>query len=144
MKTTFRAFCALGVLGVSVWLPLPGAAQETTKSRPDADPTRVVHVDAAAAAQLVADKKVAVLDIRTPKEFAAGHIAGATNVDFYASDFEQRLSELDKRRTWLVHCASGGRSTKSLASLQKLKFPSVVHLDGGFNAWKKAGEPVVK
>ncbi len=85
-----------------------------------------------------------MLDIRTPKELAAGHIAGATNVDFYAADFEQRLGELDKHLTWLVHCAFGGRSTKSLASLLKLQLPSVVHLNGGFNAWKKAGEPVAK
>ncbi len=104
----------------------------------------VAHVDAAGAAKLLADKKVLVLDIRTPKEFAGGHIAGATNLDFYAADFESRLGQLDKSKTYLVHCAVGGRSTKSLAQFKKLGFQSVVHLDGGFKAWQKAGKPVEK
>jgi len=110
----------------------------------DAQGTTVTHADAAGAGKLIADKKVVVLDIRTPKEYAAGHIAGATNIDFNASDFEKRLVQLDKSKTYLVHCASGGRSTKSLAQFKKLQFQSVVHLDGGIKAWQKAGQPVEK
>ncbi len=110
----------------------------------DASATAITHVDAAGAGKLVAEKKVVVLDIRTPKEYAAGHIAGAINLDFYAGDFEQRLGQLDKSKAYLVHCAVGGRSTKSLTRFQKLQFQSVAHLDGGFKAWVKAGLPVEK
>ena len=49
-----------------------------------------------------------------------------------------------KSKTYLVHCAVGGRSTKSLAQFQKLQFQSVAHLDGGIKAWQKAGQPVEK
>lgn len=101
------------------------------------------HVDAQGADKLLKDEKgVVILDIRTPKEFAAGRIKGAQNIDFYAEDFAKKLAGLDKGRTYLVHCASGGRSTKSLEQFQKLGFKSVYHLDGGFKGWEKAGKPV--
>lgn len=105
----------------------------------------IQHVDAADGEKLLGERKdVVVLDIRTAKEFAAGHIAAARNLDFYAADFEKRLGELDRTKTYLVHCASGGRSGRSLEAFKKLRFESVYHLDGGFNAWQRAGKPVQK
>lgn len=103
----------------------------------------VQHVDAAGGEKLLAEKKdVVVLDIRTPKEFASGRIPKAVNVDFYAADFEKKLGQLERGKTYLVHCASGGRSGRSLEVFKKLEFPSVYHLDGGFNAWQRAGKAV--
>jgi phage shock protein E len=118
-------------------------AQDKPKST-EAGKTSVSNVDANGADKLIKEKKAVVLDIRTPDEFSGGHIAGAVNIDFYAKDFDKKLGELDKSKTYLVHCASGGRSTKSLDKFQHLKFQSVVHLDGGFKAWEKAGKPVAK
>lgn len=105
----------------------------------------IKHVDAAGGEKLLGENKsTVVLDIRTAKEFATGHITAARNLDFYAADFEKQLAELDRTKTYLVHCASGGRSGRSLEAFQKLKFESVYHLDGGFNAWQRAGKPVEK
>jgi rhodanese-related sulfurtransferase len=104
----------------------------------------IQHVDAKQAQKLVADKKVVVLDIRTPGEFNKGRIAGAKNIDFQAPDFEQRIEGLDKSKNYLVHCASGGRSTHSLPVFKKHEFQSVYHLDGGIKAWEKAGLPLEK
>lgn len=105
----------------------------------------VKHADAAAAAKLLKeDPNVIVLDIRTPKEFGEGHLKGAKNVDFNAADFEANLKKLATDKTYLVNCASGGRSTKSLELFKRLGFKSVVHLDGGFKGWEKAGQPVEK
>lgn len=102
------------------------------------------HVDAAGAARLLAGGGVVVLDVRTPREFAAGHIAGARLIDFNASNFEQQLAQLDRKQKYLVHCAVGGRSGKSLSTFRKLGFEQVVHLDGGMKAWQAAGQPVTK
>ena len=111
---------------------------------PEEDPS-IKHMDAkAAAALLKKDPTVIVLDIRRPSEYEDGHIAKAKNIDFYADDFEGKLSNLDKSKTYLVHCAVGGRSTRSLATFKKLGFKSVVHLDGGFKGWAKDGLPVEK
>jgi phage shock protein E len=104
----------------------------------------VNHVNAKQAQKLVEEKKVIVLDVRTPGEFKQGHIPGATNIDFRTPDFETRIGQLDKTKTYLVHCASGGRSTQSLPILKREELNSVYHLDGGFNGWKKEGLPVEK
>jgi rhodanese-related sulfurtransferase len=104
--------------------------------------TNVTHINAEQAQKLIADKKVVVLDIRTPEEFGAGHIAGATNINFRAADFEKTLAALDKKQTYVLHCASGNRSTQALPTFSKLGFSSVCHLDGGIKAWQKAKLPV--
>jgi len=102
------------------------------------------HVDAMQAQKLIAEKKVIVLDLRTPNEFRTGRIAGATNIDFTATDFEARIDRLDTNKTYLVHCASGGRSTHSLPVFQKHHFNAIYHLDGGIKGWAKAGLPLEK
>lgn len=94
--------------------------------------------------KLRSDKKNVVLDVRTPQEFKAGHIAGALNIDWNSSDFEKKVSELDKNKTYLVHCQGGVRSAKASDKLMKLNFKSVVNLEGGMKAWEKAGKPVEK
>lgn len=107
--------------------------------------TRVRHVNPEGAATLLGTKKdVVVLDIRTPKEFKGGHIDKAVNIDFHDKNFSEQLDKLDKSKTYLVHCASGGRSTKSLELFKAKGFKDIYHLDGGFNAWETAGKPVSK
>jgi rhodanese-related sulfurtransferase len=104
----------------------------------------VKHVDTDGAAQLIAEGKVTILDVRTADEFKEGHIKGAKNVDINESDFETKLGSLDKTKPVLVHCQAGGRSTRSLPTLEKLGFTQVYHLDGGFDSWVKVGKPVEK
>jgi len=95
--------------------------------------------------KLRADKKNVVLDVRTAKEFVGGHIAGAVNIDWNGPDFEKQTAALDKSKTYLVHCAAGGRSAKACALMNsKLKFPNCYNLEGGMKAWEKAGKPVEK
>jgi len=137
MKTRILAHLAVALLLIPV---SSGRAADSAGGKP-----AVKHVKAEAAAKLLADdSKVVVLDIRTPDEFKAGHIKGATNLDFYADDFETRLGKLDREKSYLVHCASGGRSGRSLALFNKLGFRSVYHLDDGFKGWEKAGKPVAR
>jgi rhodanese-related sulfurtransferase len=95
-------------------------------------------------AKLAADAQNVILDVRTPQEFDSGHLAGAVNLDFNAPDFLERIKALDRRRTYLVHCASGGRSAKACGKLSQLDFPRLYNLAGGIHAWVKAGQPVVK
>ena len=85
-----------------------------------------------------------VLDVRTPKEFTAGHIPGAVNIDWNASDFASKAAALDKSKTYLVHCAVGGRSAKASDKMTALQFTDVYNLEGGMKAWENAGKPVEK
>jgi len=107
-----------------------------------ADPVK--HVKADEAAQIIADGKVAVVDVRTPDEFKDGHIKGAKNIDIMSSDFAAQLGKLDKTQPTLVHCQAGGRSTRALPIFEKLGFTHLIHLDDGFGGWESAGKPVVK
>jgi rhodanese-related sulfurtransferase len=95
-------------------------------------------------ARLAADKQNVILDVRTPGEFSAAHIPGAVNLDYNAPDFQKKATALDKSKTYLVHCAVGGRSARACEKLSGLDFPSLYNLPGGFKAWAKAGQPVEK
>jgi len=86
-----------------------------------------------------ATKTNVVLDVRTQKEYDAGHMPGAMLVDFNSPDFEKKIASLDKDKTYLVHCAAGGRSAKASAKMGALNFKSVYNLEGGYRAWEKAG-----
>jgi rhodanese-related sulfurtransferase len=70
-----------------------------------------------------------VIDVRTPAEYAAGHIAGAQNVDVEAADFGTRIAALDKKATYLVYCRSGRRSGIAATQMAAAGFTNIV--DGG-------------
>lgn len=107
--------------------------------------THIQHVDPKGAAKLIeTNKEVVILDIRTPAEFESGHIDKAVNVDFFDKSFGEKIQKLDKSKTYLVHCAAGSRSTKSLEQFKAKGFKEIYHLDGGFSAWQSAGQPVKK
>ncbi|MES2571491.1 MAG: rhodanese-like domain-containing protein [Verrucomicrobiota bacterium] len=103
---------------------------------------KVKHVTPNELEPLLAQKKVVVLDLRTPEEFASGHIAGARNIDFNGADFKEKIGALDKSQSYVVHCAAGGRSTRSLPVFDEQQFKSILHLDGGLKAWTAAGKPI--
>ena len=142
MKPNSAIILTAFIAGLLTLVFSSGQARADEKEK--ASPATVTHADAKEAAKLVRKNKVVVLDVRTPGEFAAGHIAGAINIDFQNGDFSERLGKLDRDKSYLVHCAVGGRSTKALPQLSKLGFKHVVHLDGGFKAWQAAGNPVEK
>ncbi len=119
----------------------PACAQTEKPAPAPGDAVQHVNLTAAAAKELLAtdaEKKITVLDVRTPDEFKEGHIAGAKLVDFKAGDFDAKLAELDRDKTYLVHCRSGRRSSSAFAKMKELGFTSVYHLDGGILAWEEA------
>ena len=116
-------------------------AAEGTKTSPS---IHIKNVGVEEFAELTAAHTNVVLDVRTAREYAAGHIPGATNMDISAPDFEKKLTELDKSKTYLVHCAGGVRSARACKMMEKLSFTNLVNLEPGFKGWEKAGKPVEK
>jgi rhodanese-related sulfurtransferase len=90
------------------------------------------------------DPDFIVLDVRTPEEFAQGHLPEKTpmNLDFYAPDFRERLARLDRGKTYLVYCRTGHRSGETVNFMKELGFRRVYDLQGGILAWQSAGLPV--
>ncbi|MEJ6718564.1 MAG: rhodanese-related sulfurtransferase [Akkermansiaceae bacterium] len=93
-----------------------------------------------AAAKLKKDPKIVVVDLRTPKEFFAGHIKGAININMNDKNFAAKLGKLDRKKTYLMHCRSGGRSSASLQVWKRLGFEKVLHLASGTLGWEKGGQ----
>jgi rhodanese-related sulfurtransferase/type 1 glutamine amidotransferase len=94
--------------------------------------------------KVIADYKPVILDVRTPKEFAAGHLPGAINIDILAKDFGEKVKALNTNETYAVYCGSGGRSATACTLMGQLKFPYTFDLAPGFNGWRKANKPVEK
>lgn len=87
---------------------------------------------------------VVVLDVRTPEEFASGHLPDAINIDLNSSQFAEEISKLDQSATYAIYCRSGNRSRAALESMQAGGFEYVHHLEGGIGAWQEAGYEVVQ
>ncbi|GGF09877.1 hypothetical protein GCM10011383_21360 [Hymenobacter cavernae] len=81
---------------------------------------------------------VVVLDVRTPDEYAGGHLQNARNLDFKAPDFPTQIAHLDTTKTYVLYCASGNRSGKAMAMMQQQGFRKVVNA-GGFKTLKDSG-----
>lgn len=143
---TFPRILAAAALAATLTLtgcstPASESAALPAAGQPAASSFRTL--DAAAFAALVEQPDTIVLDVRTPAEFAAGHLEDALNVDVNAADFADRLAELDKGATYAVYCRSGNRSAAALEAMKAAGFTSADHLAGGIGAWQSAGLPTV-
>lgn len=102
--------------------------------------TKVEHVDAATFKKFIDEKKSLLIDLRTDDELKnKGYIKGATQIDYFKKDAEMVISKLDKKKTYLIYCAGGGRSGECAELMQKAGFLHVVDLEKGFDDWKKKG-----
>lgn len=84
--------------------------------------------------------RVELVDVRNSSEWEAGHLAGARNLPL--GRLAERLGELPRDRTLVVHCQSGARAGVAVSLLQARGFRDVLHLAGDFAGWKAAGRPV--
>ena len=106
-------------------------------------PRSETTLSAAAFAEALEEPGTVLLDVRTPAEFAEGHLEGAINLDMSAGGFEAAIADLDPAVPYAVYCRSGNRSARALAVMEHLGFEHAFHLDGGIGAWERSGRPVV-
>jgi len=89
------------------------------------------------------EKEAAILlDVRTPQEVASGTIENASVIDYYDSEFSNKISMIQKDKTVYVYCKSGGRSSKAAQLLVQSGQAKVVNLKGGIMAWQAADLPL--
>jgi len=94
--------------------------------------------------ELLKEKDVVVLDVRSKFEFGGDKIAGAVNASYSGSNFKQYVENLDRSRTYLVYCATGSRSSGACSLMKQLGFTKIYNLSGGIEHWKSNGKPVVR
>ena len=91
-----------------------------------------------------ADPAVFLVDVRTPEEYAEGHLRGAANIDWNAPDFlAQVQAGCPKEAPVAVYCRTGRRSAEAAKALAQAGY-AVCNLIGGIEGWQAAGKPVTK
>ena len=91
-----------------------------------------------------ADPAVFLVDVRTPDEYAEGHLRGAANIDCQAPDFLEQFEAVCPKETPVaVYCRTGRRSAEAAKKLSKAGY-DVANLEGGIVGWQEAGKPVTK
>lgn len=87
---------------------------------------------------------VYVVDVRTPEEYAAGHIEGVDcNLNVRSATFFKDYQSLPKEKTIALYCKGGGRS-KQVAGVMAGNGYKVVELSVGYDGWVKAGGATTK
>ncbi len=81
-----------------------------------------------------------VIDVRTPDEYATGHIPGAVNIPF--DEIARRIDEVEAPDGVALYCMVGPRARKGESALLAQGYETVLHLEGGLAAWKAAGLPI--
>ncbi len=104
-------------------------------------PTAPERVDAAMFATIVGGTGVTTIDVRTPEEFAAGHIEGAINYNVEGPDFAAQIAGLDPAGVYAVYCRSGNRSQAAVAAMSQAGINGIYELESGISGWEAAGLP---
>jgi rhodanese-related sulfurtransferase len=90
--------------------------------------------------QAKGDASVFVLDVRTPQEFAAGHVPGAVNVPY--DQVASQLAQIPKDKDVVLYCKSGRRAGLAADVLAANGYTKLEHLQGDIQAWLQDGRPV--
>ena len=143
-----RSLTALALAAVASITVVTGCSSTATESPTAVSaaasaPALGAELDAAGFAAALKRPGTIVLDVRTPAEFAEGHLPGAVNIDVSAADFATRVAALDKTTPYAVYCRYGNRSAAALEVMKGQGFTSAYHLGGGITAWQSAGGEVV-
>ena len=104
--------------------------------------TAVTTIGAADLLEVVGGSDVVVLDVRTPAEFAEGHVPGSLNIDLSSPSFAEDIEALPKDATYVVYCRSGNRSAQAASLMAEAGFTSVYDVDAGPATLAEAGVPV--
>jgi phage shock protein E len=120
-----------------------GCSDSSDTTEADSPGIRLVSVQAGADLQADPPEDLVILDVRTPEEFAEGHLEGAIMIDFYEDDFADQIADLDPDVPYLVYCRSGNRSGQTAAIMEELGFADVSDVDGGIVSWFDSGLPTV-
>ena len=127
----------VGALGLAV-LAACGSSTSTEGG------IRVVSPTDAAAVQADPPAGLQIIDLRTPEEYAEGHLNGSAMIDFYEADFADRIGALERDQPYLIYCRSGNRSGQTRELMDQLGFSDVREVDGGIVAWTEAQLPVAR
>ena len=137
---SFLAAIGLSTTGCSAQANQSAPSDPSAKSAPSDG--IIVLAPQAFINQAKADTTSILLDVRTSKEYAEGHLAGAQQLDYLNPEaFNAGISKFDKSRTYYIYCRSGKRSHGACQKMKKQGF-KVYDMEGGILNWTKLGMPI--
>jgi rhodanese-related sulfurtransferase len=122
---------------------LAGCSSDDT-STAAAPAAAVTTIGATELVDVVDEEDIVVVDVRTPVEYAEGHVAGAVNIDVSDPSFSDEISALDPDATYVVYCRSGNRSADAAAQMVEAGFTDVYDVDAGLATLSSAGVPLTR
>lgn len=137
LPKNFTAFYLFSFLLILTSCQPSNQANDNKDDSSDKVSAPFVDVDVATFKSKMGEDNIVVLDVRTPEETAEGIIEGAIEIDYRSPDFAQKISALDKDKTYLVYCRSGGRSVNACNEMTDQGFDHLYNLLGGYMAWSK-------
>lgn len=128
---------AVGMMVALTACSAPGAAPAASETQAAATAT------AATSGTDTADVARTIIDVRTPEEFAQGHLEGAINIDLNSADFKSQIEALDKNGTYTLYCRSGNRSGQALTIMSEAGFANLSNAGSVQEASEALGLPIV-
>ena len=125
------------VVGLGVIMLLGQACNNSQAQSP-----MVKRIDNTEMQALLKQEDIQLIDVRTPQEYAQGHLTGSYLINFMDPSFRERIDLLDHDKPVIVYCAAGGRSQKASEALKSAGFKKIYDLKDGYNGWAAAGLPV--
>jgi phage shock protein E len=131
-----RRVWAAGLVTTLILLALAGCGGDSGTST-----ATIETISPAEVAEIIGEGRsdLVILDVRTPDEFAAGHLSDAVNLDYYGPGFADALAALDREAPYVLYCRTGNRSAQVREMMRGLGFAEVHEIAGGFVAWEQAG-----
>ncbi len=84
-----------------------------------------------------------IIDVRTPEEFATGHLEGALNINVQSPDFAAQVNQLDPEANYYIYCRSGNRSGQAISQMSNMGFSNMTNGGGVAEASSDSGIPIV-
>lgn len=94
--------------------------------------------------QSTPDSDRQLIDVRTVREYTAGHLKNAELLDYRSFDFVRQMKAKDREKIYFIYCRSGNRSSRAVQVMKELGFKKVINLQGGTIGWHKRGLPFVR
>lgn len=140
-----RSLSLVLLLAVTGCSATPAAFTPNTLLQAQSAARPVVTIDVTEAYQwITTDPNFMILDLRTPEEYAQGHIAKARLINFYDPSFKTQLETMDRNQPYIIYCRSGARSGEAMKVMQEMGFRKVFNIKGGTLAWQAQGYPLVR
>jgi phage shock protein E len=142
-----------GLLGVLAVGPVLAQMPQIAPTPPAQTPPVTLAPQAAQGAQIAQvsqqalldmqarkDASLLLIDVRTPAEYAAGHIPGAVNIPH--DQIAAHVGEIPKNDEVVLYCHSGRRAGLAAQALASSGYKKLAHLEGDMQGWQAAGRPV--